>query len=196
MFVPKGFVPLLLMSALFLVPPVVDGFASIDYGSDTSKLLAVGYASTLATVVVMANECSAWFNFALFFHIGLETRVLELLATYAQAATTTDTDMALAWTAFVVIIVHLLPFVLMDHAYLLALLAFAGVVINAVVVIYVPVVTLAFSPFLFLVVLSALVLLGATTCIQGVCAAKCSLLTSLRESMRDGSWFACQRYAM
>lgn len=186
----RGFVPLLLYSSIFASLPLIYEYVDIDYANDGVRTGVITLSSTVATIVVMANDCAAWFNMALFFHVGVEVRVLDVLMEVARRPSTSDADEALAWSAFAVILVHLIPFFLLDHAAFLTVLAFAGVVVNAAALVVVQ------PELLLLTGLSSTVLLGATLCIcarQRVC---CSLFHNLRSAMQGGGWFACLPYEM
>ena len=186
----RGFVPLLLYSSIFAAVPLVYEYVDVDYTNDGVRAGVIALSATAATIVVMANDCAAWFNMALFFHAGVEVRVLDVLMEVARRPSTSDADEALAWSAFAVVLAHLVPFFLVDHAGLLTLLAFAGVVVNAAALVVTQ------PTLLLLVGSSSTVLLGATLCIcarQRVC---CSLLHQLRGAMTSGSWIACLPYEM
>lgn len=191
MSVPGGFLPVLTYASFALVLPVLWFYASYDVTSDAFKGVTIGLASAAALLVVIANDCCCWYNMVLFFHIGLEVKVLDVTITFARAASTSDTDMGLAIAATTVVVVHLLPFLLSDRFMLLALLAFAGVVVNACTL------ALLVEPVLLLLVgASSLVLLAATLIVAGVCGIKTSLLGHLRDAVAKGEFIACKTYGM
>lgn len=186
--IPKGFIPLFIYSALFLLPPVLYEYVTYDYTNTVTRGGVIGIAGGYALAVVLANDCVAWFNMLLFFHIGLEVKVAEILADYANASGTTNTDMILAWIGFGVVIAHLVPFLLVDNTMFLSLLAFAGVIVNAAVLVYLD------SDRLLLVGLSSGALLISTLCISGVCDVATSHLTALRKAMTKGTWIVFTKY--
>ena len=96
--------------------------------------------------------------------------------------------MILAWITFSVIIVHLIPFILLDRLALLGLLAYVGVIVNASALVYLD------PTLLLLVGFSSVTLLGATLLIAGIDCIDTSLLSNFRSAMKDGSFLLCQSY--
>ena len=181
MHLPRGFIPLLLSSALFVTLPLVYEYVSIDYTSDVTKGVTIGLAAVSAIALSMVRDAATLYNLAYFFHIGVEVKVLDILYAYAQNADTTG--MALAWTAFGVIALHLVPFLITDRAMLLGVLAFVGVILNAAVLVYLD------TARLLLVGFSSAVLLGVTILVPGkLCDCSC-MMSQLR--VRDSSWIVC-----
>ena len=134
--VPKGFLPLFFYAAAFLLAPVLYDYVDYTWTDSMTRVGLITVSAVYALFVVFANDCAAWFNMVLFFHIGLEVKVLEVLMDFARVSTTTDGDEILAWTGFAVIIIHLIPFLLVDNTMVLTLFAFAGVMVNAAVLVY------------------------------------------------------------
>lgn len=192
--VPKGFLPLFFYAAVFLLAPVLYEYVDYTWTDSTTRAALIAVSAAYALSVVFANDCVAWFNMVLFFHIGIEVKVLEILMDFARLTTTADGDEILAWTGFVVIIVHLIPFLLVDNTMFLTLLAVAGVIVNAAVLVYL---TDASTDLrLLLAGFSSVSLLGTTLCISGVCDVSTSMLTALRKAMTDGTWLTCSGYLM
>lgn len=184
----KGLFPVMLYSLLFLAFPLADYYMDIDY-VETEARAGVIVASFLAALVVLvANDCVAWFNMALLFHVGVEVTVLDTLVNYAQASTTEDTATALAWVASSVIFLHLLPFFLLDHPGVLTLLAFAGVVVNASALVFVQ------PQMLLLVGFSSVILLGLVLLIACIDCVKTSMLSQLKQAVAEGTWILCTKY--
>lgn len=188
--VPKGFLPLFFYATVFLLAPVLYEYVDYTWTDSTTRAALIAVSAAYALSVVFANDCVAWFNMVLFFHIGIEVKVLEILMDFARLTTTADGDEILAWTGFVVIIVHLIPFLLVDNTMFLTLLAVAGVIVNAAVLVYLD------SNRLLLTGFSSVSLLGTTLCISGVCDVSTSMLTALRKAMTDGTWLTCSGYLM
>lgn len=188
--VPAGFLPLVLYSALALVAPVLYDYADYDWTDNGTRVGLIIASVVYALSVVFANNCLTWFNMVLFFHIGAEVRTLDTLMTFARASTTTTGDEVLAWITFVVVIVHLLPFLLNDNTKLLTLFAFAGVIVNSACLVYLD------STRLLLVGFSSMSLLGTTLCISGVCDVSTSLMTAARSAIQDNTWVTCSTYNM
>ena len=186
--VPKGFFPTALYSTFFLTIPLLFNYVSYDFTTDMTRAGVVVSSVVVGGVVILANDCVAWFNVALYFHIGVEVIVLDRLMTFAQNSTTDEGHMALAWTTFAVVIVHLLPFLLFDRLGLLALLAYVGIVVNASVLVFLD------PTLLLLVGFSSTTLLGATLLIAGIDCINTSMLSNFRSAMKDGSFLLCQSY--
>lgn len=184
----KGFLPLFVYSGLAVALSTTVLFGDIDFSDNVSRGLTIGAAAGSATAVILANNCATWYNLVLFFHIGIESKVIETAFTYAMADGTSTEGMALAYTAGAVIIVHLLPFLLIDHTGLLILLAYAGVVVNASLLVFVD------TTYLMLVVLSSLALLVMTLLILASKCHKPSMLNQFRCAMRDKTWLTCEPY--
>jgi hypothetical protein len=192
--VPKGFLPLFFYAAAFLLAPILYEYVDYTWTDSTTRAALIVVSVAYALSVVFANDCVAWFNMVLFFHIGIEVKVLEILMDFARLTTTTDGDEVLAWTGFVVIIVHLIPFLLVDNTMFLTLLAVAGVIVNAAVLVYLT--DASTDAHLLLTGFSSVSLLGTTLCISGVCDVSTSMLTALRKAMTDGTWLTCSGYLM
>lgn len=188
--VPKGFLALFLYSAMFAVPPILFEYVEYTWTDTATRVGVIVVAAVFALAVVLANDCLTWFNIMLFFHIGVEVRVLDVLMSKARLETTSDGDAALAWTGFIVVLVHLIPFLLVDSIKFLALVAFAGVVVNATVLVYLE------PDLLLLVGISSVSLLQTTLCISGICEVKTSMFTAVRKAMNDEKWLTCSQYLM
>lgn len=186
--VPHGFLMVLLYSGLFLTVPLLFHYVEYDYTSDVTRGSVIGLSAVVALSVVLSNSYVAWFNMALFFHIGLEIKALDKIMEYAMEDGRSTEAMSLAWTAFVVIIVHLLPFLFVDRPSLLILLAFAGVLVNTSALVFID------PGQLINVGFSSTTLLSATVCIAARCGISTSLLTCLRESMGNMMCMTCLPY--
>ena len=184
----KGLLPVTLYSLVFLAFPLLDFYADIDYDDTTVRVLVIASSFLAATLVLLANDCVAWFNMALFFHVGVEATVLDKLATYAQASTTDTTGTALAWVAAAVILVHLVPFFLVDHAGVMTLLAFAGTIVNTSALVFVE------PGMLLLVGFSSVILLGLVLLIASIECVRTSMLSQLRQAVKEGTWLLCTKY--
>ena len=188
--VPKGLIPTILYSLFFISFPLLSHFTSIDFG-DTEVRVAVIASSFVASVIILlANDCVAWFNMALFFHLGIEITVIDTLVDYIDAPTTNDTGTALAWVAVAVIAIHLLPFFTMDHSSLLTLLASAGVVVNTSALVFVEPSMLLLTAFSAAVLLACVLLIACIECVRT------SLLSQLRQACTEGTWIVCSNYEM
>lgn len=188
--VPKGLLPVTLYSLFFLAFPLISHFVTYDFTDEIVRVGVIVASFLAATIILVANDCVAWFNMALFFHLGVEITVLDTLITFAQASTTSDTGLVLAWTASAVIIIHLLPFFLLDHAGLLTLLAYAGVAVNASALVFVE------PTMLLLVGFSSTVLLACVLLIAYIDCVRTSMLSQLRQALTEGTWLMCVKYEM
>ena len=185
---PKGLLPTILYSLLFLAVPLLWLYqpANLDDGSATStRALAIASAVVGGLAIVAANDCVAWFNKALIYHVGIEAHVLDRLYAFAADETRALWQVSLAWIALVIIVAHLLPFLLTDRLGVLAFLAYVGMVLNATVAVFV-----LYDDFL-LVALSSGMLLGTTILIAGIDCLDTSLLSTVRKTLQDGTWAVC-----
>ena len=187
--IPRGFLPTLLYSLFTLSLPILWFYASVDFTDPPVIGTTIGLSALAGLVFAMANDCCCWYNMMLFFHIGVESHVLDRTIAYAQDATD-DVARGLSITAVVVIIVHLIPFLLSNRVMLLSLLAYAGVVVNTATIVYVD------STLLLLVLASSLALLSTTMLIGGVCEIRTSLWSLASESMTKKMCITCDGFEL
>ena len=187
--VPRGLIPTFVYSGIALILPVLFFYVSYDVTSNVTKGVTVGLASLAALAIVLANDCCCWYNMILFFHIGLEVKVVDIGIAFARAVTTSGDHMGLAITGVTVVIVHLIPFLLTDRLMLLALLAFAGVIVNVSMLVF-----LEQTSLVILVGASALVLLATTMIIGGVCDIKTSMLSLVRSAFAEQKFITCNGF--
>lgn len=188
---PTGIVFTLLYSAYAALLPLLYYYVEYDFTSDSVRAGSIVAASMLAIFTILANDCCTWYNMVLFFHTALEIKLLNTALRFATDTSTDNMSMVWTWIGSVVIIVHLVPFFLIDKARLLTLLALAGVPVNAAVALYMMTAHEGGSgdagsgdagmpldiSFAFLVTLSAQVLLLMTLLVANVQGQKPSLLT-------------------
>jgi hypothetical protein len=199
--VPKGFAPTLLFSAFFLSLPIVYfyecqertfeiGSGELDtcFNSDWDKALTVVLSFLAALCITIANDCVAWFNMMLFFHIGVEVYVLDKLYAFADDPARTDVGMVFAWVGFGTVIVHLIPFLIADHAKLLIFLAFVGMWVNTWIAVFMD------TGFILITGLSSGMLLLATLLIACIDCVKTSMLSQLRACMMGTAPLSCADY--
>tara|TARA_B100001540_G_scaffold276045_1_gene262616 strand:- start:374 stop:1111 length:738 start_codon:yes stop_codon:yes gene_type:complete len=188
--VPKGFLPTLLYAAFFFAFPVLDKYVDYDF-TETPIRIGVITSSVLAAVIILgANDCVAWFNMALGFHIGVEVGVIDTLMDYARADERENAEGVLAWTAVAVIVIHLLPFVLMDNAKVMMVLGAAGIVVNATALVFVD------SSSLLLAGLSSSVLLASVLLVACIDCVRTSIISQLRLALANKTLLTCAPYEM
>lgn len=188
--VPRGLVPTLTYSVLAFLVPFLFLYMDYDFTTDTARGVTISLSAIAAFVMVLANDCCCWYNMMLAFHTALEIKVIDKALTFAYADGTSDGDMALAITGAIVVIVHLAPFYVSDRLPLLGLLAFAGVIVNTAILVFLD------STMLLLVGASALALLAITMIISGVCEIKTSLLSLIRESVVSKKCITCEKFEL
>ena len=188
--VPRGLVPTLSYSLLAFLVPFLFMYMDYDFTTDAAKGVTIGLSAIAALVMVLANDCCCWYNMMLAFHTALEVKVIDTTLTFAYASGTSDGNMALAIVGAVVVIVHLVPFYVSDRLMLLGTLAFAGVIVNTTLLVFLD------SSMLLLVVASSLALLAITMIISGVCEIKTSLLSLIRESILAKKCITCERFEL
>jgi hypothetical protein len=157
--------------------------------AEGARALWIALSVLAASFVVLANHCAAWYNMVLFFHIGLETHVLEHAFAYAAADGTPSAGVILASVGAAIVILHLIPFLLLDAKYLLATLAWAGVGVNVALAEYISGQTV---PLL----LSSTALLVATLATLGGDCYQPSLASQFRMAAADGSFVRVERYTL
>lgn len=183
--VPKGFLILLLYSAYAALLPLLYFYVEYDFASTMTRGGVIGASTLLALVAILANDCCTWYNMVLLYHTAIEVKVLDTVLTYAMADTTDDVSMAWSWIGAAIVIVHLLPFFLVDWTRLLLVLAFAGVPVNAALAVYLD------TAVLPVVVPSAAFLLFMTFIVTGIQGLKPSMLSKLRIALTEGGWLVC-----
>lgn len=188
--VPRGILPVLVYSGFAMVLPLLLTYMTYDFTDDVVRGVSIGLAGLAATVIVFVNDCCCWYNIMLFFHTALEVRVVDVALTYAYAAGTPSADMAWSIAGAVVVIVHLIPFFLTDRLLFLSVLAYAGVVVNAAINVYLD------PGRLLLVGASSLSLLALTMIIGGVCEIRTSLLSLLREAITECKWITMGKFEL
>ena len=188
-FTPKGFLPLLFYSAASVLFPLLLLFMTYDFTDNVVRGLFIGVAALFAFVPVISNDCCVLYNTVLFFHTGIEVKVIQTAFDYAMAADTPDYGMVLGYVGAITVIVHLVPFFLTDHPMLVSLLAVVGVPVNAAIALFLDK-SLGESMFL-LVLLSSYAFLVTARIVLRLNEETPSMLTQLRKAMDEGSWIKC-----
>ena len=189
--VPRGLVPTTLYSLFALAIPLLWFFMDPpDYTDNAVRGIVIGGSALAGLIVILANDCCCWYNMMLFFHIGIEAKVVDAAIAYSQLATTDGTGQALSITAAVVIIVHLLPFLLTDRIMLLSLLAYVGVVVNVATVVFID------TTLLLIVLSSTLALLSTTMIIGGICEIRTSMLSLIMDSVNKKMCLTCEGFEL
>lgn len=186
--VPRGLIPTLFYSALFFMIPYLFLYETYDWKETDVRIGVLATSAIAATSAVYANDCCCWYNMALLFHTAVEVKVIDVSLTFAYEDGTSDRDMALAVVGSVVVIVHLIPFFLTDRIMLLAILAYAGVIVNAALSLYVD------PSLLLLTFLSSMALLVLTMVVGGICEVRTSLLSLLLEAVNRCKLITCSRF--
>jgi hypothetical protein len=188
--VPKGFLVTSLYSFFVLVFPILNEYVTYDYDT-TLVRTGVIVASVLgASFVALANDCVAWFNMVLWFHIGVEVTVLDKVYHYASKDGIRDSEAALAWVGFAVIIFHLIPFLILDYEKVLCILAYAGVIVNSSVLVFVDPSKLLVAASTSTSLLLSVMLIACIDCV------KTSYLSQLKIALSKGNWIRCANYEM
>jgi len=188
--VPRGIVPVLFYSGVAAAIPFLLEYTSYDYSDATVRGVTIAAAALAATIMLMANCCCCWYNMLLFFHTALEVKVVDTAITFARASTTSDAHMAWAIAGAAIVILHLIPFFLVDRVLLLTTLAYAGVIVNAAILVHLD------PSRLLLVGGSSLALLANTMILVGVCEVSTSMLGLLRNAMRTRSLITCKTFGL
>jgi hypothetical protein len=165
-FMPAGVLVTLLYCGLALSLPILYFYSDsiplennvVTEPTDETKVVVIGLSAVVGLFLLISVEVKMLFNMILFFHVGLEAYVLDKLMSFADEDTTSDEDMAIAYVTFGVIIVHLIPFFVVNKTSFLSILAFVGVVVNSTTTILVD----TLVPHTLLVGLSSSALLLST----------------------------------
>lgn len=187
-FVAKGFLPMLVYMLLAGTVPLLFFYTTIDTTTDMQRAFIIGMSALGSLLIVAANVCNSWFNITLAFHTAIEVKVVDAALALAMADGTSTAGVTWAWVAAAVIVLHLIPFFVLDHSRLLALLAFVGVPVNVAAALYLLV------DHLLLIGLSANVFL---LMVLQTLASDCncpSLLGQFRIALGSGKWLTCERY--
>jgi hypothetical protein len=179
-----GVLTTLLFAGVFLTLPLLHFYVTVDYSQGGEKAGVVGLAAGAALLPIIAQDAVAWYNMVLFFHIGVEARLLDILFQFARTNGIPDGEMVMAWLGFGVIIAHLVPFLLVDYKSLLCLLAAVGVGVNTSVAVYLE------PSLVLLAFLSSFALLQTSLCVLG-CKGRASLVSAFLRSTKTGKWIGC-----
>ena len=174
-FAPQGLFAILLYSSLAITVPVLHDYLTIDYTTDLSRGVVIGIAAATALLVPLASDACTLYNILLFFHIGNEVIIVDKSLAFAMNTANATADIALAYTGAIVVILHLIPFLILDIPLVLIILAMAGVVVNVAIAVYLV------PSQLLLIGFSATALLTATILVEGISQFKPSLLSNLRK---------------
>ena len=182
---PQGFLMTLLYFAGALAVPLLFFYADVDYADARTPPLVIALSAIYALIVVFSGSVSSLYNIQLGFYTGIEVKVVDLALTFAQA-TGDQAHMVLAIVGASVVVIHLLPFFLIDHAGLLTTLATAGVVVNTAIVSYL-------DPAMILFVFgAAATFLITTLCVVSFGCHSPSLLRALRTAIAENKCLACE----
>ena len=189
--VPRGLIPTAVYSLFALAIPLLWFFMeSPDYTDNGVRGTIIGGSALAGLIVILANDCCCWYNMMLFFHIGIEAKVVDAALKYSELDTTDSTGQALAITTAIVIIVHLVPFLLTDRIMLLSFLAYVGVVVNVATVVYVD------TSLILIVLSSTLALLSTTMIIGGICEIRTSMLSLIMDSINKKMCLTCEGFEL
>jgi hypothetical protein len=178
------------MACLAATVPAVSLYIDLDYSDTLTRGLIAGASGVLATAVLLANNCAVWYNMVLFYHTAVEVRVLDVVITYALQEEQSMPAAALAWTGASIVVIHLLPFFVIDMRRLLILLAWAGVIVNSTLVVYID------ASLTVLTLSSALAFLLVTLFTFGSECTTPSLASQLREAISSGKFIACEPFVV
>jgi hypothetical protein len=185
--VPQGLLMTLLFFAGALALPIMFFYIEPDYGTTWVEPFIIGMSALYAVFLLfLSSNMSIFYNTVLGLYTGVEVRVLHRTFDFAVASTTSNAHMAWAISGGAIVILHLLPFYLVDSGVVVTTLAAVGLVVNTALCVYLdPTLTLqAFS--------SGTAFLLTAMCIIGLNCAKCSLLTLLRDAMKYGGFLTLQ----
>jgi hypothetical protein len=199
----RGFIPLMFYAAFSITVPLlayystvgadlVTAAASDDDASraEGARALWISISVIAASFIVLSNHCATWYNMVLFFHIGLEVKVLHEVINYALTDSLATTNVALSWTGAAIVMIHLIPFLLVDSKYLLATLAWAGVGVNVALTEYI------FPSNTLTILLSSTSLLVATLATLGADCYQPSIVSQFQTAMAENSFIRVERYTL
>lgn len=188
---PSGFLVTLTLALLAAADPLLFLYNSgltADYSLGSTRALTAAAAVLGATAIAIFREPATLYNLALFVHIGFEVYVVDQAFLFARAADTETASMVLAYLGGAVVIVHLLPFLVIDHRDTLSFLAYVGVVVNTLLIL------LAMpqlgAQLLLVVGLTSVVLLAAT--LLALPHAQPALLGMARRALRARTCLGCE----
>lgn len=182
---PSGFIAFLVYSLCVGALPILFEFCSYDLDDTHVKYVFMGLGAAACLVLMLATSVheAIWYNLVLFYHIGVEANAVEDLLDYSEDLVRTREEETLSMVALCTIIVHLVPFLFVDRACVLVLLATAGVLVNVSALIYVD------EEDLFKVSTSSLMLLGAVLAFRNV--ESLSMFSQFRAGLRNRVCLIC-----
>tara|TARA_B110000046_G_scaffold167214_1_gene184698 strand:+ start:1952 stop:2617 length:666 start_codon:yes stop_codon:yes gene_type:complete len=126
-----------LFGALFLAASY--SFVSMgldtDYNLTNPRIATIVIAAFGGLLCLLIRDTTTLFNTLLGYYIGLEIFLIQL--TFENATSTTEAvTEGWSWTAGFVILIHLIPFLLLNSGMLLNLLAYVGLLVNILTILY------------------------------------------------------------
>lgn len=142
-----------------------------DYTEIDARIATIIVAAFGGLFALLCTSATSAFNTFLGFYLGLEIYMIQETFAVARNIDGTYDDMqrAWAWTSGFTILFHLLPFLLINKSCLLYLLAYVGLLVNIITILYVTPLTAMAGYLLLLYGVSGGALITATT------LGKCSL---------------------
>ena len=150
-----------------------------DYTERDARIATIIIAAFGGLFCLLCTSSTSAFNTFLGYYLGLEIYMIQ--ETFAVArnigGTYDDMQRGWAWASGFIILFHMLPFLLINKSCLLYLLAYVGLLVNIITILYVTPLTILAGYLLLLYGVSGAALITATT------VGKCSL--SYRQLVYD-----------
>lgn len=188
--VPRGLLPVLMYMAIGVTIPVVWFYKRPDYTERHIQVATIGLSALFGVLVILANDCCCWYNLVLAFHTGLQAKVVDVALDFARKSSTKGEHEVLAVVGACVVIAHLVPFYVYDNLMVLSLVAYAGLVVNVSILVYLE------AELLLLIGTSCVMLLMSTMLISGVCDVKTSLFSLVRDAFVTQSVIKCDTFEL
>lgn len=185
--VPQGFLMTLLFLAASIGVPLVNFYGGVDYTNEMVPPFLTAL-STLSAVLLfaLASTLPTFYNIVLGLYTGIEIRVIDAAFTYANATYTTQAGMVWSLIGGCVVILHLIPFYVTEKGMIVTSLAAVGIGVNTAITTYIEP-ALAFQAYS-----TGVAFLLTSLSVIGISCETCSLLSLLREAMKNGSFLTCK----
>ena len=185
--VPQGF----LMTALFFVGglglPLMFYYGEADYTTEWTPPFVISLSAIYAFLLLFfSSNMPMFYNTVLGLYTGIEIKVIDTALTYATADGTPDADMVWSAIGGGVVILHLLPFYLVDSGIVVTTLAAVGLVVNTAILVYLD------TGLILQAFTSGSAFLLTALCVVALHCEKPSLLSVLRDALMHGNCLMCK----
>lgn len=108
-----------------------------DYRDRDPRIGTIVIAAVGGFICLLLNDVSVAFNTFLGYYLGIEIFLIKHCFEVARLSSSSEELTGGAWAFGFVILVHLLPFLLINKSMFLILLAYVGLIVNVITILYI-----------------------------------------------------------